>query len=478
MTPRDTRMPTERTTTLDEIRILAPTGMLGAGYSEDSFERGLALHPHVIACDAGSTDGGPTSLALGTGTHPTKSLKRDLRVMMKGRDRLGVPMIVGSCGTGGGDAGVDRVLGLVREIAQEEGLSFRLAVIRSEQDRASLKARYLDGGVTPLRNAPPIDAGTFDRSLHIVGMMGPEPIMQALAAGADIILAGRSSDTSLFSAYPLLHGMSPGPVWHCAKTIECGASASVNRKRPDSMFAWVRHDHFEVMPLDPANRVTPQSVASHTLYENADPHFVVEPGGTLDTSEARYEQAGDRAVRAYGSRFRKSDSYTIKLEGVELVGYQTIIIGGVRDPYIIRQLDSWIAAMTAKMQERVAEIFGGSIGPDDYTIHARIYGRNGTMGPLEPDPAPAKDVGIVFTVTAPDEVSSATIAKSFAHLASHYPIPEWGGLITGLAFPYSPAEISRGPAFRFNLHHVVTPKDPLEMFPTTWHQINHAAVPA
>ncbi|GAA2858035.1 hypothetical protein GGQ99_002365 [Aminobacter niigataensis] len=456
---------------MEEVRILAASGMLGAGFSEKSFERGLSLRPHVIACDGGSTDGGPTSLGLGSGTHPTKSLKRDLRLMMKGRDRLKVPMIVGSCGTAGGDDGVKRVVDLVLEIAREEGMTFKLAVIRSEQDRDYLKQRYAENRISALRNAPPIDEKVFDRSLHIVGMMGPEPIIAALKEGADIILAGRASDTSLYAALPLLKGFAPGPIWHAAKTIECGASASVNRKRPDSMFAWIREDHFDVEPMDPDNHVSPQSVASHTLYENADPHLVVEPSGVLDTAEARYEQVTERAVRVYGSNFRYSDPYTIKLEGVELVGYQHVIIGGVRDPYIIRQLDSWLDAMKHKMGERVQEIFGGSVGEDDYSIHCRVYGRDGTMGKLEPNTETAKDVGLVFTVTAGDEATSGTIAKSFAHLAVHYPIPEWGGLITGMAFPYSPAEINRGAAYRFNLHHVVVPDTPYEMFPTTYLEV-------
>lgn len=457
---------------LEEIRILAASGMLGAGFSETSFERGVALKPHFIACDGGSTDGGPSSLGRGMGTHPIKSLKRDLRVMMKGRDKLQVPMIIGSCGTGGGDAGVDRVVSIVKEIAQEEGFSFRLAVIRSEQDRDYLKMRFAEGRITALENAPKIDASTFDKSIHIVGMMGPEPIIEALKQGADIILCGRASDTSVYSAFPLLHGMTPGPVWHCAKTIECGASCSVNRKRPDSMFAWVRHDHFEVEPLDPANWVTPQSVASHTLYENADAHIVTEPGGRIDTSHATYHRGSDRSVKVYGSRYIHSDAYTIKLEGVELTGYQHVIIAGVRDPYIIDQLDSWIEGMTDKMKERVKEIFDGQVKDDDYSIHTRIYGRNGSMGKLEPEAVTAQDVGLIFTVTAKDEPTSGTIAKSFAHLAAHYPIPEWGGLITGLAFPYSPAEINRGAAYRFNLHHVVHVETPFEMFRTTYETVN------
>ena len=45
-----------------ETRVLAATGMLGSGFLETSFQRGVSLKPHVIACDSGSTDAGPAHL--------------------------------------------------------------------------------------------------------------------------------------------------------------------------------------------------------------------------------------------------------------------------------------------------------------------------------------------------------------------------------------------------------------------------------
>jgi|GEM_PF-3633666 len=122
-------------------------------------------------------------------------------------------------------------------------------------------------------------------------------------------------------------------------------------------------------------------------------------------------------------------------------------------------------AVVERISHRVTEA--------DYSIHCRVYGRDGTMGKLEPVPSIPNEVGLVFTVTAKEESVSATIAKSFAHLAVHYPIPEWGGLITGIAYPYSPAEINRGAAYRFNLNHVVIPDSPFEMFPTTYQEVGN-----
>ena len=457
---------------MDEIRILSPTGVIGSGFREASFRRGVELMPHFIACDAGSTDGGPAFLGGGVPHFAREGTKRDLRLMMLGRDQLGVPLILGSCGTAGGDAGLDWMVDIALEIAREEGLKFKLACVRSEQDKAYLKRRLRQGRIEPLHPAPPFDEDVIERSTHIVGMMGPEPIAAALEEGAQMVLAGRASDTSLFAAIPMMHQpANPGLAWHLAKIVECGAACVVQRKRPDSVFAWLREDHFVIEPLDPDSRCTPQSIASHTLYENADPFLITEPGGTIVTTDARYDAESDRAVRVTGSRFEPAERYSVKLEGAERVGHQFIIIGGVRDPYILRQLDSWLEQLLERFKERVEDLFGGAIGDGDYTIIHRVFGRDAVMGPLEPTPDVGHEVGIVFEVTGPDRPTAHALAQTFSHLALHFPIPEWQGLITGLAIPYTPAELDKGEVYRFNVNHVVYPDNPCEMFRTEFQEV-------
>jgi hypothetical protein len=456
---------------LNEIRILSPTGVIGSGFREESFQRGVELNPHFIACDAGSTDGGPAFLGGGVPHFAWEGTKRDLRLMMLARDKLNIPLILGSCGTAGGDAGLAWMREIALEIAAEEGLKFKLACIHSEQDKAYVKRRLKEGRIAPLHPAPHFDEDTIDRATHIVGMMGPEPIAAAIEDGADMVLAGRASDTSLFAAVPMMQQANMGLAWHLAKIVECGAACVVQRKRPDSVFAWLRDDHFVIEPLDLDNRCTPQSIASHTLYENADPFLITEPGGTIVTTDAHYEAETDRSVRVSGSRFEPAERYSIKLEGAEKVGYQFVIIGGVRDPYILRQLDSWLEQLLERFKERVVDLFGGDIGDDDYTIIPRVFGRDGVMGPLEPMPKVGHEVGIVFELTGPDRQIAHALAQTFSHLALHFPIPEWRGLITGLAIPYTPAELDKGEVYRFCVNHVVYPDDPCEMFRTEFEEV-------
>jgi hypothetical protein len=94
----------------------------------------------------------------------------------------------------------------------------------------------------------------------------------------------------------------------------------------------------------------------------------------------------------------------------------------------------------------------------------RVFGKNATMGPLEPETRIGHEVGLLFQVTAGTQALATALMKSVSHIAVHYPVPEWTGLITSIAYPYSPAEIARGASYRFNMNHVVEPATPLEMF--------------
>lgn len=453
-----------------EIRVLAGNGCLGTGFKPESLERGVAMKPHVIACDAGSTDSGPSSLGAGRPKLSREACKRDLRLLLIARDRLQVPLIVGSCGTSGRDVGVDWVTGMAREIAVEENLSFRLAVIKSDQQPDYLKQQLANGLVRPLQSAPPINASTFDSP--VVGMMGTEPIMAAIEQGAQVILAGRASDSALYAAVPVALGADPGLAWHAAKTLECGAACAVV-PAADSMFATIRDDHFDIEPLDPEARCTPAGIAAHTLYENANPFLLTEPGGVIDTEAATYEALDERRVRVRGSRFHHSDEYTIKLEGAAIAGYQTVIVGGVRDPHVIKALPSLVQRAQAYFRERVTDLFGDTLKPGEYDIEYRLYGIDGVMGDLEPlrDSATPHELGVLITVTAPSQEQANKIASLVAHVSAHLPVPAYEGIVSTIAYPYSPPEIPRGAVYRFTLNHVNVPATPLDMFRTTFIEV-------
>jgi Acyclic terpene utilisation family protein AtuA len=449
-----------------EVKVLSPTGVLGAGFKVESLRRGVDLKPAFIACDGGSTDSGPAYLGSGKPRLSRDACKRDLRLLLKARDELKVPLIIGSCGTSGRDVGVDWVAEMAREIAAEENLGFRTALIKSDQSPAYLKMRFRQARIKPLKPAPALTDDVFDLS-HVVGMMGAEPLAAAITDGADVVLAGRASDSALFAAIPLMHGAHSGLTWHAAKTLECGAACAVV-PAADGMFAIIRDDHFDIEPLDLAARCTPQSIAAHTLYENANPFLLVEPSGVIDTQTADYVAISERSVRVSGTRFVEASEYTIKLEGAQLVGYQTVVIGGIRDPIIIRSLDSLLQKAEAYFDARIANLFSGQLSRHQYDINYRIYGRDGVMGWLEPlrNSATAYEVGVLITITAPSQELADKIATLVSHVSAHLPVPQYEGIISSIAYPFSPPELPKGAAYRFSLNHVVVPDDPYEMFRT------------
>lgn len=59
-----------------DIRILSPCGMLGYGFPEQSFLKGMEFNPHGIVVDAGSTDGGPHKLGAGVPIVSKRAVKR------------------------------------------------------------------------------------------------------------------------------------------------------------------------------------------------------------------------------------------------------------------------------------------------------------------------------------------------------------------------------------------------------------------
>ena len=270
--------------------------------------------------------------------------------------------------------------------------------------------------------APHLDERVIDSS-HIVAMMGTEPLSAALDTGANVILAGRASDSALYAVVPERMGADRGLTWHAAKTIECGAACCVT-PAADGLIAYIRDDHFEIEPLDLDAQVTPLSVAAHTLYENSNPFLLTEPSGVVDTEHAVYHATSARSVRVSGSDFHHAATYSLKLEGSQLVGYQTVVIGGIRDPKIFMALEALLPKAQLYFRARVAELYGERLSPQEYDIDFRIYGRGAVMGALEveTDGVPT-EVGILITITAPSQELASKIAKFVSHVSAHLPVP-------------------------------------------------------
>lgn len=445
------------------VRVLVPAGVLGWGIRADEIEAGLALAPQAIALDAGSTDSGPAYLATARSKYGRQSVKRDLSLLMDARRRAGIPLLIGSCGTSGCDMAVDQTLAIALEVAREQGVALRIAVIYSEQSAKDLKAHNAAGMVMPLAPAGPLSDDGLDACNHIVALLGPEPYIAAIAAGADIVLGGRTTDTAVLAAVPLMRGADVAAAWHAAKIAECGGLCSVNPTSPGVMMSVDRRG-FTIEPLSPQNRCTPETVSAHMLYENSDPFRLVEPGGVLDVTEAQYSAIDDRRVRVTGSRWERRP-YTMKLEGAGGGPFQTIMLVGIEDPAVLEDVDSFVARMERGLRDRVARTLGAEAGID---LSLRPYGWNAVSGrPVGAGAAPPREIGLMFVATAPTQAMASEAARVCNPLFFHFPARE-GSELPSYAFPFSPAEIERGQVFEFHLNHVVHTTSPFELARTRW----------
>jgi hypothetical protein len=442
------------------VGIIFPSGMLGGGFTAESVKRGIAMGATAIAIDAGSTDSGPYYLGAGVAKTPDSAVARDLRILLAAARENRIPLIVGSCGTSGTDAGVDQVAAIAGRIAAEDRLSFRLARIYSELRPETVITAIDQGRVRALPPSGELSPGTVRSCSHVVALMGHSLIAAALEAGAEVVLAGRATDTSMVAAVALMHGMPEGPAWHAAKTVECGGQCTTS---PTSGGVFVRIDGtgFTVTPLAPDAACTPASVAAHMMYENADPFRLLEPSGALDTSGATYTALDERAVRVGGSRFEPAPRPTAKLEGARLAGYETVSLVGIRDPHILASLDTWLALLRGVLADRVRATLDLDAG--GYDLALQCYGANAILGPLEDSAGPPREVGLLFKVRAASQQLATAIAKTANPLLLHLPLPGMTHL-PSFAFATSPAEIERGASYEFVLNHVLELDDGSDLF--------------
>ena len=358
---------------MEELKILSPTAILGYGFPMSSWEKGMSLKPDVIAVDAGSTDPGPYYLGAGLSFTDREAVKRDLSIMIPAALEANIPVIIGSAGGSGAAPHLQWNREIIEDIAKEQNLNFTLAVIPSDINKSAIKESLKKGQITPLKPAPPLQEKDIDDATHIVAQLGPEPIINALNQGAQVILTGRAYDPVVFAALAIQKGYDIGLATHLGKILECAAIAATPGSGSDCMFGFIGKDYFRVMPLNETRKCTTQSVAAHTLYEKTNPYILPGPGGILDLHQTVFTQETDNTVRVTGSRFIPSDKYTVKLEGVKKTGNRTVSIAATADPVMIAQIDE----ITPAVKARVADNFTGL---EDYFLDFIIYGRTGKPG--------------------------------------------------------------------------------------------------
>lgn len=435
---------------MKDLRLFGPFGNLGyGGVTDEVWEKSMKWRPDAIFQQGTSCDPGPGYLGTGTCYADRAGIKRDLSRMIISALDLKIPLLC-SLGGGGGNAGLEWSLEIIDEIARENGRKFRAAVITSEVDKEFIKRKLQEGKRARVldphsRLREYLTQEMVDASKVIVAQMGPEPVMKAMDMGVEMVFTGRANDTSLPMALGLRNGFSRGLSLQMAKVVEC------------SGWAILREDHILFPYLDPQKEMfrSPVGIISHgVFYERRDPiRPEYMPGGHLDITNAKWEEV-EGATKASGGMW-VDDPYMVKLEGVEMIGYRTICLAGMRDPWLISKVEdgSYLKMAQETARERIS---AAGISEKYYKLYYKVYGRDGVMGPLEPEKKIAShELGILVDVIGDTPDISKTVCMFGRLQILHLSYP--GRLTTAgnVAIAFSPSDIYVGETYVFNIWHLL-----------------------
>lgn len=439
-------------TTNEEFRVLSPTAILGYGFPESSFLRGMERKPHLIAVDAGSTDPGPYYLGAGKAFTDRAFVKRDLRYMIREGVKNNIPVVVGTAGGSGASVHLEWCRQIVLEIAREEKLSFKMGVIASDVSKETVKKALRDGRISPLACVHELTESLVDETTYLVAQIGVEPIIEALKMGCNVVLAGRCYDPACFAALPVMLGYDEGLALHMGKILECAAIAATPGSGADCALGILKKDSFILEALSPKRKFTCESAAAHTLYEKSDPYHLPGPGGSINLDDCSFTDIGDGRVEVKGSRFEPTPKYLIKLEGSRPIGYRSISIAGTRDPIMIAGIDKILAEVKQQLREMSPDVDRSE------QLFFHIYGKNGVMGPLEPDmQAVSHELCIVIEALCPTQEEADTVCSVARSTLLHYGYAGRISTAGNLAFPFSPSDIKMGQVYEFSLYHLMDP---------------------
>ncbi len=129
-----------------------------------------------------------------------------------------------------------------------------MALIRSDVPHATVHAALDQGAIQALDLVPPLTHVAIDASPHIVAQIGVEPFMRALAAGAQVVLAGRAYDPACFAALPIARGYDVGLALHCGEILECAAIAATPGSGSDCALGILRDNSLVLKALGGGRR--------------------------------------------------------------------------------------------------------------------------------------------------------------------------------------------------------------------------------
>jgi hypothetical protein len=255
-------------------------------------------------------------------------------------------------------------------------------------------------------------AAIRDRILSANAYIGAFPLAEALATGADVVIAGRSTDTALTLA-PMVHRYSWQPHEYdklaagtiAGHIIECGAQCSggncqvdwqsipdmanigypIVEAEPDGSFAVTRHP-------SAGGRVNSHTVKEQLLYELGDPRNYITPDCVADFTSIRLEDVGPERVRVSGVRGGPRPP-SLKLSISYASGWKAIGSLVYSWPDALAKSRAADAVVRRRLQD---------LGLSFDEIYTEYFGVNACLGPAAPSNPDPPEVQLRMGVRGPD----------------------------------------------------------------------------
>ena len=277
-----------------------------------------------------------------------------------------------------------------------------------------------------------------DRLVFASAYLGARPLVEALDAGADIVLTGRVADAALFLA-PMVHelgwrwdewdklaqGIVVGHLLECSGQAVGGNFGGDWRSMPDLAhigypIAEVWEDGDAVISKAPGTggRVNFDTLREQLLYEVHDPRHYMTPDVVVDMTTLRMEEFGPDQVRVTGATGRPAPD-TLKI----VAGYEDGVMGQAMIGYAWPDALAKARAAAQIIQQQMVEI---GLKSEETVIE--YLGYNSIHGPLA-DPAHIDDLNEVYlriAVRCADKKEAAKLGRLFPPLALSGP-PFIGG---------------------------------------------------
>jgi hypothetical protein len=270
-----------------------------------------------------------------------------------------------------------------------------------------------------------------DRVLSANAYIGSEPIVEALAKGANVVITGRSTDTALTMA-PLRHEFAwSATSWDqlaagivAGHIIECGAQCSggnclydwrsipdlanvgypLVEVKPDSTFVVTKHPNT-------GGRVSVQTITEQLVYEMGDPHSYITPDVIADFTTIKLAPDGENRVLVSGIK-GKPPTDKLKVSIAYRAGFKAV--GTL--------VYAWPDALEkAQLADRVLRERLDRLGLRFERILSEFVGATATHGHLAGDQSNVPEVQLRFGVRGSDRAAVERFTREIAPLVLNGP---------------------------------------------------------